>query len=487
MTVDAGAEAIASDAAPPPPASRIPLSPSVWFAVIGVGLAGVVPAALMASTPIDGHESTAWIWALLLVVVAGTRYAWLVAQGSARLFEIVFWLFTYVFLGLAPMSQMRSDRYPQTTPQVDTSLNATAMGVVWIGVAAFLIGVSIATIRPARPASRQRVSLVVPHRLYIFCLLTLVVCGYYIAKISPKSLVLSRVGRSAIESASWSNSTVEAVIKAFVTLAPVIAFAAVLRLRRQRRAVGEHYPVVWAWVMLVLVVLIDNPVSTPRYVTGTALLGVAVALGAASRAGRLRILAVSLVLGLVIVFPLLDLFRYSTDPGQTSPQSFSETLVTADFDAIDQINNTVSFVQVNGSTGGKQLLGAVFFFVPRTVWSSKADDTGVLLASYRGYKVTNLSAPVWTELFIDFAWVGLGVGMLLLGYVLRRWDDAALASFRIFPAPGVLSGTLPFYLVIMLRGSLLQSMAGFTVLIVCAALVGRRVPASRVAAELSRS
>ena len=61
-----------------------------------------------------------------------------------------------------------------------------------------------------------------------------------------------------------------AIVSAFTAFAPVIAFAALMRLRRQRKGRGEVAPVFWAWAMLVLIVLIDNPVSTPRFVTGTA-------------------------------------------------------------------------------------------------------------------------------------------------------------------------------------------------------------------------
>ena len=458
------------------PAPAVAAVPAVWFSVLAVAMAGVVPAALMAATPVAGNESPAWIAALALVVLAGVRFSWLVAQGTMRLFEIVFWLFTYVFLGLAPLTQMRSSTYPQTTPNVDPDLFPAAMAVVWVGLAAFLVGLAVATIRVSPADDERRLGLVVPHRLMLLNVVILVVSAYYVARVGPGSLVLSRVGRAAIESAAWPNSTIEAIIKAFVSLAPVVAFAAVMRLRHQRRSRGEIPPMVWAWVLLALIVLIDNPISTPRYVTGTAALGVIVALGGASKPRRLRLLSVGLVVGMVLVFPLLDMFRYTTTPGQTAPQSFSETLVTADFDAVDQINNTVSFVRTNGTQHGQQLLGAAFFFVPRAVWPTKADDTGVLLANYRGYQVTNLSAPVWTELFIDGTWPLLIFGMGLLGYVLRRSDDATIAGFRVFPAPGVLTATLPFYLIIMLRGSLLQSMAGFAVLVLTALVVVRRWP-----------
>lgn len=476
---------VEAPAEPAPPGRPVPLSPAVWFALIAVGMAGVVPAILMAMTPTQGDESSAWIWAVPVVLVSGIRFAWVVAKGQLRLFEIVFWLFTYVFIGLAPLAQMRANTYPGTTPALDTTLNERAMGIVWVGLAAFLVGLTIATLRKQKPDEQRTVSLVVPHRVTIFCVIVLLGCLAYLARIGPATLFLSRVARGDVEAAAFSNSTVDAIISAFAALAPVIAFAAVMRLRRQRQARGETPPVFWAWAMLALIVLIDNPISTPRYVTGTAALGVLVALGAASKPRRLRILAVSLVAGMVLVFPLLDLFRYTTTPGDTQPTSFSETLMTADFDAIDQINNAIWFVDTNGTRGGQQTLSAVLFFVPRATWPTKAEDTGVMIANFRGYKVTNLSAPVWTELYIDGGWLFLVVGMGLLGFILRRADDAAVARFRLFAAPGVLAGTLPFYLIIMLRGSLLQSMAGFTVLIVCAAVVGRRVPASRLPAELT--
>ncbi len=474
-----------SPAEPTQAARPVPASPAVWFALIAVGMAGIVPAILIAMTPTEGNESTAWVWAVPVVLLSGIRFAWVVAQGRLRLFEIVFWLFTYVFIGLAPLAQMRSNQYPGTTPAIDTSLNQRAMGVVWVGLAAFLVGLAVATYRRQKPDDQRTVSLVAPHRATIFAVVVTLGCLAYLARIGPATLFLSRAARGDVEGAAFANSTVDAIISAFVALAPVIAFAALMRLRRQRHARGEPAPVFWVWVMLVLIVLIDNPISTPRYVTGTAALGVLVALGAASKPRRLRILAVSLVAGLVLVFPLLDLFRYTTTPGDTQPQSFSETLMTADFDAIDQINNAVWFVDTNGVRGGQQTISSALFFVPRAAWPTKAEDTGVMIANFRGYKVTNLSAPVWTELYIDGGWLLLVLGMGLLGFVLRRADDAAVARFRLFAAPGVLAGTLPFYLIIMLRGSLLQSMAGFTVLVVCAAAVGRRVPASRLAEELT--
>lgn len=468
-----------------PDARPVPATPALWFSVLALVLAAVIPGILIVSTPLSMRSSDAWIWALWVMVLAGLRLAWLVAQGAPRLFEMVFWVFSYLFVGVAPVSQFRAGVYPGTTPNIDTSLNGPAMLVVWVGLAAFVVGVAVATIRKPFPAQRLSVPLVVPHRLYVALVLITAWVLYYVAKIGPGSLVATRQTRGSHESAAWPVSTITAIVIAVAALAPVIGFAAVMRLRRQRKAAGRPAPVWWAVLMAVLVLAVDNPISMARYISGTAILSMVVALGATLRPRGYRWLAVGLLVGFVFVFPLADLFRYNSTSGQEKPTSFAETFQSPDFDAINQINNTLAYVRDNGVTKGKQVSGAVLFFVPRNVWPGKADDTGVLLADYRGYTVTNLSAPVWTELFIDGGWWWMAAGMGALGYALRRLDSQAIARMEVFHAPGLLAGTLPFYLVIMLRGSLLQSMAGFTVLSLTALAVSRRVPASRVAAVLA--
>ena len=468
------------------PERAVPRGPAIWFSLITVALAGLVPAYLIASTPLSMASSDAWIWGFWVVVLAGTRFAWLIAQGSTRLFEMVFWVFSYMFVGLAPMSQFRSGSYAATTPGMDPSLNGMAMRVVWVGLVAFVIGVAIATMVPGRRDERFRVPLVVPHKLYIGLTLITLWCGYYVAKIGPSTLAATRETRGIAEAAAWGNPTLTAIVVALADLAPVIGFAAVMRLRRQRKAAGLPAPVWWAVIMALLAVMLDNPVSTARYVSGTAVLSVIVALGVTLHPRGFRLLSVGLVAGLVFVFPIADMFRYNSQaPGDTTPTSFAETFQTPDFDAIDQINNTLAYVRDNGTTNGKQITGVLFFFVPRTVWASKADDTGSTIADYRGYTVRNLSAPIWTELFIDGGWIWLATGMGLLGFAFRRLDSQAIDRMKVFAAPGLLAGTLPFYFIIMLRGSLLQAMAGFTVLSLVALAVGRHAPASRFPDELT--
>jgi len=450
-----------------------------WLTVSGIMLIGLGPALVIAATPLSDASSGAWVWAWLLTVVVGARYAWLVAAAPQRLFEIVVWLFTYVFLGLAPLAQMRSGRYPGTTPDLDTSLNGATTGVVWLGAAAFALGLAL---RPPKPSSRPAAppAEVSTHRLLGFTALALVLAAYYASRVGVGPLFSTREERVDVENIVWGNPTVLAVVKAAATLPLVVAFSGLMRLRRQRRATGGRQPLLLPGLVLAVMAVTVSPVSSPRYLFGTAALAVLVALGAASTAARARWLALLLAAGLVLVFPYADLTRRPGESGGAQPGP-AQALSSSDFDAFDMVNNTLAFVQAEGTTGGRQALGAALFWVPRAVWEDKPRDTGILLAAFRDYSVSNLSSPLWAELFIDGGWVLVAVGMVGLGIFVRRLDRHAGTGGDATVQRGVLADILPFYFIIMLRGSLLQSMAGFTVLALSSLVVTARSPGPAVA------
>jgi hypothetical protein len=177
--------------------------------------------------------------------------------------------------------------------------------------------------------------------------------------------------------------------------------------------------------------------------------------------------------GFTLVFPLLDIFRRSLD-GSLRVVSPLNSLLSGDYDAFFEINNAVNYVDHLGITWGNQALGVLLFWVPRSIWPTKPVDTGVLLATFRGYGFTNISAPLPAEMFINGGWPVLVVGMIAFGFALGRWDVAIerrLTSAGILP---ILGCVIPFYLLIVLRGSLLQSMAFLSVVLVATLFVSQR-------------
>jgi hypothetical protein len=114
----------------------------------------------------------------------------------------------------------------------------------------------------------------------------------------------------------------------------------------------------------------------------------------------------------------------------------------------------------------------LFFWVPRSIGPDKPIDTGILLANFRGYSFTNLSSPLWAEFAINFGvvctlllMIGFGAGVVILDLRLPR-------AFAVGGTAAIIGAILPAYMIILLRGSLLQASGGLFVMIASMAFLG---------------
>lgn len=440
-------------------------------------MCGLAPALLIGSTQLGTREPTVhdphWALTLWILIPVGLRFAWVVATKPQRFFEVVFWLFTYVFLGLAPMVQLRTGQLPETIPVLDTSLNLETILLIIAGSITFALGLALGG---GDSRTRQRVrkfeSTTAPHRLLILCAVSMLFSTYYASRLGLGVLFGPRDSRSAIEGNIWPQ-TVNAVVKAGATFPLIICFTGLMRWRRERKAIGLPGPTWLPVLVFVLLAVVVNPISVPRYYAGTAILAVAAGLGAISTPRRARIFALAIAFGLVLGFPYASAARTTETTTLADRGGPARVLASADFDAFDQINNSIAYVRANGPAHGQQFSGAMLFFVPRAVWTSKPEDTGPLLADFREYKVTNLSSPIFAELFVDGGWALVLVGMAAIGFGVRRVDLRAVRETQ-RGSSTALAVVLPFYMIILLRGSLLQAMAGLAVLVTTGLFVGGR-------------
>jgi hypothetical protein len=179
----------------------------------------------------------------------------------------------------------------------------------------------------------------------------------------------------------------------------------------------------------------------------------------------------------VFLLPSLALSRYSADnlyTGPTADSFLGNITFSGDWDSFAAVGNAVHYVQNHGTTRGFQFLGSVCFWVPRSLWPTKPVDTGILLADDRGYSMTNLSAPLWAEAYINggmvvVALVFLAYGALSVIASTHTWN--ALRS----NGPWAIAGCIfAWYSFILLRGSLLQATGGAVLMAVCILFVVER-------------
>ena len=93
---------------------------------------------------------------------------------------------------------------------------------------------------------------------------------------------------------------------------------------------------------------------------------------------------------------------------------------TLHYDAFANIMATLEYVTHHGFSFGYQLLSALLFFIPRSIWSSKPVSTGEVVGDYlvdkHNFEFNNLSNPLVSEGFINFGFIGVLLMALVLSY-----------------------------------------------------------------------
>jgi hypothetical protein len=157
-----------------------------------------------------------------------------------------------------------------------------------------------------------------------------------------------------------------------------------------------------------------------------------------------------------LIFPLLLVYSGSiVNRYDGSFQSPRLLLVSrnGDFDAFSQLANGLKLISQGEFPIFRQILGSIFFFLPRSLWEDKPNDTGVELARLLQLRFQNLSAPWVLEAYVNLRMLGVIITSLLLAFFLTRIDLNLNENIRFYLVSSMSSGLL----FIVLRGSLLQA------------------------------
>ncbi|WP_408993493.1 hypothetical protein [Streptomyces sp. 1268] len=447
-----------------------------------LGLVCFLPA-VIAAQPGNGVRDTAYWLQLVLTCYAGARLATMILSTRRRLLQGVFWMFVYIAMGVAPFAQVVIGQTP--TPMVGPRQDlVTAIAMVLVGCAAYDLGALLASRRPLRrraPSAKgvgSGPAVAHPLRLRLLVLLAFTASAFYVLKLGgPAVFFASRQEINETVAASGvvteGSNVGSAFLKGFGQVPALLALLFYTRRLATSYRARRRPSTVLVWVALAaLNLLVNNPISNARYWFLTVVVAFVFAAFPSSAAVYRTVLTAGVV-GALVLFPYADRFRYE-EGSQRSVQSASvfDPLVTKDYDQMVMFANTISWVDTRGHTYGRQLAGSGLFFVPRAVWSGKPEDTGVRVGQWMGLRMTNLSAPLWTEFWVDLGATGMIGGMALIGYASARTDRRyALAVTRAGPGPGsVLAIAAPLiagYTFILLRGPLLQAAGKLAIAALC--------------------
>lgn len=132
--------------------------------------------------------------------------------------------------------------------------------------------------------------------------------------------------------------------------------------------------------------------------------------------------------GLVLIFPAMEIFRRigTLEKGGLADlivRNFSTCYLEGHFDAHQMIITIMRYVKEFGFAFGGQILGALLFFVPRSIWPGKPAGTGhTAIVALDQFYFSNVSANLAVEGYVNFGLVGVVLFAVVVGILARRVD-----------------------------------------------------------------
>lgn len=228
------------------------------------------------------------------------------------------------------------------------------------------------------------------------------------------------------------------------------------------------------YFLLVVAVLSVFPTGVPRYYAAAVYIPLLILLVRSFR--KRNVFSLTTIASLLIVFPFLNNFRHYSSTSTINLKLDFGMFTDGHFDSYQNFA-LIYFEEI--ITYGRQLLGVVLFWLPRSIWPDKPVGSGFLLANKLRFTWENVSANYFAEGFINFGHLGILLFIIILAFVTAKCDNFYW-SVLIKQKNNFLK---IFYLVILgmlffiLRGDLLSSTAftiGFIISIILVHIIVHR-------------
>ncbi|MFJ6098197.1 O-antigen polymerase [Williamsia muralis] len=466
---------------------RHDLAPSlVWGLLFFLSLAFLLPLWLTSLVPLEpGRDPAALVAQYSVVGYSALRLSTIASRGRPDWVSLILFGYSYTWLGVAPTLQYLAAKNPLGT-SVDHSIVVIQSLLVLLGLIAYDLGLGSTVRRRARSTAGFRTRLrqatagryLSRRRVAVLGIATVILTPVFVQYLGGlEVLFTSRQARNEFLFSggyySSDSKATGAILTSVTSVLPFVALYSIAFLFISQSRVRQS----GRWIALLLLVicsniLLNNPISSSRFWFLVIVLSLLFLFPWSRSQAGVRSITGGFVIGSIFVFPYLDAFRYTNAASTPSESGVVGTMLNkTDYDSMPQVGNLISYVHSNGFSFGDNLLGSVFFMVPRSVWPSKPIDTGSVLAEYIRYGNANLSAPLWGELYLSFGVVGVAVGFWALGRIYGRFSTSWNQGFGLTGLTTQLSISTFFmipvavYLVLILRGSLLQSMSRFVVVV----------------------
>ena len=295
-----------------------------------------------------------------------------------------------------------------------------------------------------------------------YLLLILSVISTYIALIEITELI-SSLNINAGEEEATATALLRKKVLYNIPIACLI-YSKTLKFKNSK------YRIFFIVILLLLVILTKNPVIERRSGLGPTYL-MLLYLFLPNWFNTNSKVLVTFILIFVILFPLSSIFTHTSFNVWTGDTwrslgkiSFTKVIYahfnSLHYDAWANVDSAVRFTTDHGYQYGKQLMGVIFFFVPRAIWETKPIATGHLVGEFLMNKFSmwfdNLSSPIVAEGYVDFGILGVIIFGIIAAIITHKINLVARSTDILKKYTAIY---IAFSLMFVLRGSLMSSYA----------------------------
>jgi hypothetical protein len=406
-----------------------------WGSATALGLLlGLVLPLLFGRPTLHSLAVEPVVLAYLVTLYSAARLGSLLLRGENRPISLTFWLFVYVWFGLAALANTVSQQFPLFGLTYDYDTEVHALVSIIVGIIGYEFGARVARLagwreRSTRLLNRPTVRI---RRVVVLGAFSVLIVGYFTLKLGVAARFSSRqtvtdafIGGGKYVPVWLRANKTAGLLRISLDWVPVFLsvylYVAHRRLRAERSRTGGRVGRRWEgwrlWLCAVGVaaMLANNPFTNPRYRFGGIAIALLLAMWPLFTARRFRVFSAALVFGLLFVYPYAAVFRYSQRVLQVAPLN-EQFRTSADFSMFQQELNVQTYVRGNGHAFGRQIEGVALAWVPRKYWGGKPIDTGaVVLSKY--VNVISASVSIWGSAYVDGGLPWVFVMLALLGWV----------------------------------------------------------------------
>lgn len=322
-----------------------------------------------------------------------------------------FWYFNLFFLFLAPFLQYIS-KYHMWGYDISDELHikTNLWIIIWMLIYTFVNKV----IKIENKKEKKEIA-INKRTLNIFLTITIVALILGIILIG-----FSNLFERSKNNVDIGADNISGVITSFIRTIPVYATLYAIYYYQKNKA-GISYII----ILLIITILLNYPTSVTRYWIGAVYIGLIIIL--LRRKLKNKTFDIGMIAVFAIIFPIFQLFKWYNFSdlinGNIEISNLINVYNNVDFDAYSMFARCFSYVEDFSITYGKQLMSSIFFFIPRSIWSTKAIPTGQLIAEAQGQWFTNLSCPLIAEGYANFGYVGIIIYAVLIGIGIKYLDN----------------------------------------------------------------